>query len=49
MRFLAFFWSATELDINIAWIRNLSSFRGNVNRLNDGLKSVGASVRCLRD
>jgi uncharacterized protein (TIGR02145 family) len=46
----AYFWSATEYDINYAWIRNLYYNNGSVIRnyyLN--YKSVGASVRCLRD
>jgi uncharacterized protein (TIGR02145 family) len=44
----AFFWSATEDDINDAWLRNLFSDNSNVNRSLIS-KSVGASVRCLRD
>jgi uncharacterized protein (TIGR02145 family) len=44
----AFFWSATELDNNLAWNRHLHNNFGNVNRLYD-YKSDGASVRCLRD
>ena len=48
----AFFWSATEGDSSIAWNRDL--FFNNVNvRRNfyyfGNNKSVGASVRCLRD
>jgi uncharacterized protein (TIGR02145 family) len=44
----AFFWSATEVDSNLAWNRALGSFISNVNR-SSNFKSVGASVRCLRD
>jgi uncharacterized protein (TIGR02145 family) len=51
----AFFWSATEYDYgSFAWGRGLYNYNGDVNRYisfsilsND--KSVGASVRCLRD
>jgi len=45
----AFFWSATEVDNNSAWTRNLNSSSGNVTRDGSRGKSVGASVRCLRD
>ena len=49
----AFFWSATEFeDLDfLAWLRNLSNSTGNVGRNDnvDNFKSVGASVRCLRD
>jgi hypothetical protein len=45
----AFFWSATENDSNNAWNRNLNNNNSNVNRNNNNNKSVGASVRCLRD
>ena len=44
----AFFWSATEIDGSDAWYRDLNSFNGEVGRGNSN-KSVGASVRCLRD
>jgi uncharacterized protein (TIGR02145 family) len=45
----AFFWSATESDAFDAWFRGLNvTFFSNVDRFN-GSKSVGASVRCLRD
>jgi uncharacterized protein (TIGR02145 family) len=44
----AFFWSATELDNGFAWnsvlYYNTSNVGKDINR-----KSVGASVRCLRD
>jgi uncharacterized protein (TIGR02145 family) len=53
IRNYAFFWSATEYDVNGAWIRYLYSSNGYVNRglsgINNYNKSVGASVRCLRD
>ena len=44
----AFFWSATENVLSNAWSRSLYNNFGNVVRsfIN---KSVGASVRCLRD
>jgi uncharacterized protein (TIGR02145 family) len=46
----AFFWSAAEYVNYSAWIRNLSNYNGIVIRGNYfRFKSVGASVRCLRD
>jgi uncharacterized protein (TIGR02145 family) len=48
IRNYAFFWSATEFDSNYAWYRFLSANNSNVYRSNIN-KSVGASVRCLRD
>ena len=49
IRNYAFFWTATETGAGIiAWIRGLSSSNGSVDR-NGNYKSVGASVRCLRD
>ena len=44
----AFFWSATEGDYSDAWNRTLNVNFGNVYRVSYN-KSVGASVRCLRD
>ena len=44
----AFFWSATEIASSDAWYRYLSASNGSVYRNNRG-KSVGASVRCLKD
>jgi uncharacterized protein (TIGR02145 family) len=44
----AFFWSATENDIGYAWYRDLNNVSSNVSRYYFN-KSVGASVRCLRD
>jgi uncharacterized protein (TIGR02145 family) len=44
----AFFWSATEGDSGNAWTRYLSYNNGFVYR-DYNYKSVGASVRCLRD
>jgi uncharacterized protein (TIGR02145 family) len=45
----ALFWSATEFNSSvIAWSRLLFANASNVGRFNDN-KSVGASVRCLRD
>ena len=45
---MAYFWSDTENGKSHAWIRTLFYFDGSVERYGDG-KSVGASVRCLRD
>ena len=44
----AFFWSATENGSSNAWRHSLLSSSGSVYR-NNFNKSVGASVRCLRD
>ena len=44
----AYFWSASE-NGNFAWYRSLFSSNGRVYRHNNLSKSVGASVRCLRD
>jgi uncharacterized protein (TIGR02145 family) len=53
VRSTAFFWSATENDGSNAWNRYLSHGNGIVRRgiygNYDLNKSVGASVRCLRD
>jgi uncharacterized protein (TIGR02145 family) len=52
IRKYAFFWSATENDNYGAWLRGLYSSNGIVNRddyFSYYSKSVGASVRCLRD
>jgi uncharacterized protein (TIGR02145 family) len=49
IRNVAFFWSATENDNLGAWIHSLASGNGIVLRYNCSYKSVGASVRCLRD
>ena len=48
VRTSAFFWSATKYDSSGAWFRGLDYYNGNVNR-NVDYKSVGVSVRCLRD
>ena len=47
--YYAFFWSATENedDNNAAWYRDLYNDSGNVRF--SAVKSIGASVRCLRD
>ena len=50
----AFFWSSTEFyDVSLAWGRYLDAslgYFGRGNYINDpSIKSVGASVRCLRD
>lgn len=44
----AFFWSATVNDINTAWYRDMSYSYSYVYRWYVG-KSMGASVRCLKD
>ncbi len=44
----AFFWSTTEFDNLNVWTRYLDSINGGVFR-NDNDKSLGVSVRCLRD
>ena len=51
VRDYALFWSATEdeNDISKAWFRDLDYSVSDVYRGNDGFKSVGSSVRCLRD
>jgi uncharacterized protein (TIGR02145 family) len=50
IRFVAFFWSATVFDLNVndAWFRSLNTFTSNVLRAK-GIKSFGASIRCLKD
>ena len=48
IRFYALFWSATEGDSSDAWICNLFDSSGDVGSGNFS-KSLGASVRCLRD
>jgi uncharacterized protein (TIGR02145 family) len=48
----AYFWSATVRGINGAWYRYLDDANGSVYRVSYGdygIKSVGASVRCLRN
>jgi uncharacterized protein (TIGR02145 family) len=49
VRSTAFFWSATVYGSNYAWHRYLLYNDGNVYRDINIFKSVGASVRCLRD
>jgi uncharacterized protein (TIGR02145 family) len=52
IRSSAFFWSATPIDADEAWYRSLNFFNSDVYRnfnFNIIYKSVGASVRCLRD
>ena len=48
IRSFAFFWSATEGSSSFAWYRYLNNLDGDVPR-DYTFKSVGASVRCLRD
>jgi uncharacterized protein (TIGR02145 family) len=51
--YAAYFWSASEQNTYIAWYRVLHFNSGDLGRnnsiLNNGSKSVGASVRCLKD
>ena len=42
-------WSATEGDVNNAWYRSLDFFLGGQVYRGIDFKSVGASVRCLKD
>ena len=52
IRIDAFFWSATEGDSDNAWSRDMSNYDGYLDRyssIDGSSKSVGASVRCLRD
>ena len=44
----AFFWSATENSASLAWYRQLNTGHPRVDRYNIN-KSLGASVRCLKD
>lgn len=48
LRDIAFFWSATEDASGTAWYRNLFSGSVDVFRVSN-VKTIGASVRCLRD
>ena len=48
IRDYVFFWSATEFDSSNAWLRYVLNNDGGVYRYND-IKSVGASVRCLKN
>jgi uncharacterized protein (TIGR02145 family) len=48
IRFNAYFWSAIEDDNIYAWNRILYFNPSNLNRFGN-FKSVGASIRCLRD
>ena len=49
----AFFWSSTEINTNDAWSRYLYHYKGDVRRGSNyggsDKKSIGASVRCLKD
>ena len=49
VRGLAFFWSATEFSSNYAWSRDLNSLNSDVRRASSYDKSVGTSVRCLKN
>jgi uncharacterized protein (TIGR02145 family) len=52
IRSYAFFWSATENDNSLAWLRFLDIISSSLYRYNNiyGFnKSFGASARCLRD
>jgi uncharacterized protein (TIGR02145 family) len=48
IRSIVVFWSATVANTSSVWDRNLNSSSGAVTRTYDN-KSLGASVRCLRD
>ena len=48
IRGYAFFWSATEVATSSAWNRLLYNIDGGLSR-SSGIKSVGSSVRCLKD
>jgi uncharacterized protein (TIGR02145 family) len=48
IRNVAFFWSATEDDVSLAWVHLLFSSLSSVNRTAIN-KSTGGSVRCLED
>jgi uncharacterized protein (TIGR02145 family) len=48
IRNYAFFWSATNSVDGSAWLRYLYFYSGSVGR-SGRIKSVGASVRCLKD
>ena len=45
----ASFWSASEYDGNGAWLRGVDFVSSKLERYTFGGKSLGASVRCLRD
>ena len=45
----AVFWSANEFVGGFAWYRDMYAGFDDLGRDNNNLKSVGASVRCLRD
>jgi uncharacterized protein (TIGR02145 family) len=49
IRFIALFWSATDFGSVNAWFRSLHNYGGFVYRDNYSSKSLGASVRCLRN
>jgi uncharacterized protein (TIGR02145 family) len=42
-------WSSTEYDSDVAWLRKLSYDNSLVGRLSGGYKPYGCSVRCVRD
>src|ERR1035437_1732691 len=46
--FNGFWWSSTEYDTSIAWLRDLAYANGGIGRDNGG-KQFGFSVRCVRD
>jgi len=45
----AYFWSFPEIGSNVAWIRNLYTSDPDFYSYNNYNKSVGASIRCLKD
>lgn len=45
----AYLWSFPEIGSNVAWIRNLFTSDSDFYSYNNYNKSVGASIRCLKD
>jgi uncharacterized protein (TIGR02145 family) len=45
----AFFWTSTTFTENNAWYRYITDLKGKVYKNNRFVKSVGASVRCIKE
>jgi uncharacterized protein (TIGR02145 family) len=45
----AFFWTSTAFSENNAWYRYITDIKGQVYKNNRFVKSVGASVRCIKE
>ena len=45
----AFFWTSTAFSENNAWYRYMTDIKGQVYKNNRFVKSVGASVRCIKE